>query len=165
MRYTTPKDVEQINEVARELEENSAFSWKKLAAKTNWSETTVRKYYDKDWFPGKYFKKPLKAEAVSNELNYSGLYMLSQQIVDNGKILNLIKVGQSTNIQKRLTSYQGMNPFAKCIATKRLYEEDLNKWEKCYHLLLGTKNVRYGNTEWFICSDEEYQRWLQKGFK
>lgn len=165
MRYTTPKDIELINEIARELEEKSAFSWQKLASKSKWSISTVRKYYDKDWYPGKYFTKPKKIETISKELEYAGLYMLSQQIVDNGQIINLIKVGQSSNIQKRLMSYQGMNPFAKCIATKKLYEEDLDKWEKHYHLLLGINNIRYGNTEWFICTDDEYNKWQQKGFK
>lgn len=165
MRYTTPKDIEHINEVARELGSRIDFSWKTLAAKTKWSETTVRKYYDKDWFPGKYYKKPIKVEHSNKDLEYAGLYMLAQQIVENGKIINLIKVGKSTNLRKRLDSYHGMNPFAKCIATKKVFKEDLDKCEKDFHLILGVKNTRYGNTEWFICSDEEYAKWHEMGLK
>ena len=165
MRCVTPKDQEKINRVAREMEKlRPLYSWGDLAKKVGWSATTVRRYYDDYWYPGKYYQEPIKLEPIRKELEYPGLYMLAQRIVEDDKIINLLKIGQSTNIKKRLASYRGSNPFAKLIDTRETYKEDLDEFEKQYHLLLGQKNQRYGNTEWFICSDEEFERWTKKGF-
>lgn len=166
MRCVLPQDKEKINQVAHELKEmyGYGFSFSQVARKTGWSETTVRKYFDKDWYPGKYFQMPIKTEKIPKTLEHPGLYMLSQQIVEDGHIINLIKVGQSTNLKKRLHSYQGMNPFAKCVDTMELLAEDLDEYEKAYHTMLGTKNKRYGQTEWFVCDDEQYNYWINKKF-
>jgi hypothetical protein len=162
MKYVRPKDKEKINEVARELDGLGKLTWDRLAQKTGWSATTVRKYYDKDWYPGKYFQKPMKKTAIPEGLEHPGVYLLAYQSVVDGKIVNLVKVGQSKNLKKRLSSYQGMNPFVKCIDTKFIPEEDLDAEEKFYHMVLGMKNVQYGGTEWFICSDEEYNYWINR---
>lgn len=164
MKYVDPKEKERINKFIHENIKSFGFSWQWAADRLGWSVTTVRKYYDKEWYPEKYFKNPIKTTPVAKELEYSGLYLLAQQVVVDGKILNLIKIGQSTNLRKRLMSYQGMNPFAKCIDTLVCSPEKLNESETAYHKMLGAKNQRYGNTEWFICSDEEYNKWLQYKF-
>ena len=157
----TPQEIERINKIGHELYNHSPyfFTWSKLANKTGWSTTTVRKYYDKEWYPGKYFKEKMKIEPVSNCLG-CGIYMLAQQVVENHKILNLIKVGKSKNLSSRLKDYVGMNPFAKCIDVFQCDVEDLDKLEKTYHMILGKDNRRYGNTEWFICDDKQFQYWL-----
>lgn len=162
MKYVKPQDKEKINEIARELEKAGRFTWDRLAQKSGWSTTTVRKYYDKDWYPGKFFQKPMKIKPMPSDLEHPGIYLLAYQSVVDGKIINLVKVGQSKNLKKRLASYQGMNPFVKCIDTKFVLEEDLDSEEAFYHTVLGMKNVRYGNTEWFICSDEEYAYWSNR---
>ena len=162
MRYVTPKDIEKINEVAHEMEGTWAFSFNKVANKTGWSVTTVRKYYDKDWYPGKYYQKPVKSKKYTNNLNYSGLYLLIQRIIDNyDNIINLVKVGQAHDLKQRLDSYKGSNPFATCIDVLPCHKDDLNELEKAYHMLLGTKNKRYGKTEWFICDDEQFEWWKE----
>lgn len=166
MRIVSYKDKEYINKIARKLEKQCRyFSWKDLADKTGWSTTTVKRHFDKDWYPGKYYQEPMEVKPLSKELEYPGIYMLAQRIIeDDGRVLNLIKVGQSINIKKRLNSYRTSNPFAKCIDTKEIFEEDLKEYEKEYHYLLGRDNTRYGNTEWFICDDEQYNYWITEGF-
>lgn len=160
MNYVTPKDIEKINELIVEMNRDWLHTWQWVADKSGWSISTVKKYYDKDWYPGKYYQKPIQTEKI-NYSHQSGIYLLAQQIFENGQVINLIKVGQSTNLDKRLKSYVGMNPFAKCIATKNYRSEDLNQVEELYHNFLGIKNRRYGNTEWFICDDEQYNWWLE----
>lgn len=157
-----PSEIEKINKLGHEMNKTIFFSWQKLANKTGWSVTTVRKYYDKDWYPGKYYQEPIKIRTNYNELNnQAGIYLLAQQIIENNEILNLIKIGQSKNLKKRLNSYKGMNPFVKCIDTLSCDIDDLDQIEQAGHLLLGTKNKRYGNTEWFICTEEQYNYWLK----
>ena len=63
----TEDDKEKINEVARELEKAGRFTWDRLAQKSGWSTTTVRKYYDKDWYPGKFFQKNRRGDLRSPE--------------------------------------------------------------------------------------------------
>lgn len=157
----TPQEIEKINKIGHELYNYSPyfFSWEKLARKTGWSATTVRKYYDKEWYPGKYFKDKIKAESISKDLG-CGIYMLAQRIVENDEILNLIKVGKSKNLTSRLKDYVGMNPFAKCVDTFQCDPEDVDDLEKTYHMLLGRNNHRYGNTEWFVCDESQYKFWL-----
>ena len=87
--------------------------------------------------------------------------MLAEQIVENNKIINLLKTGQATNLKKRLNSYKGSNPFARCIDTLKCDKNDLNEIERLSHEILGMKNHRYGKTEWFICSDEQYEWWMK----
>ena len=162
MRYVTPKDIEKINSLINEMQGTWSFSFNKVAKRTGWSETTVRKYYDKDWYPGKYFQTPIKTTQYSTELDHAGLYLLVERIVnENNVIINLVKVGQATNLKQRLDSYKGSNPFAKCIDTLQCHKDDLNELEHAYHQLLGMKNTRYGKTEWFICNDEQYNWWLE----
>lgn len=163
MNYVTPKDKEEINETIYNLKNTWSFSWANIAKRTGWSVTTVRNHYDENWFPGKYYKKPIPATAIFAN-RQPGVYLLAQQVVEDGKIINLIKVGKSTDLYKRLTSYKGMNPFAKCVDTLNCSEEELDKLEKDFHLLLGTKNQRYANTEWFICDDKQYNYWLENKF-
>ena len=160
VKYVNLKEKEHINEVVHEMKKYMGwmFSWTKAGLKLKRAPETVKRHYDKDWCPGKYFTKPTVSKKYSNDLEYAGLYLLAQQVINNGQIINLVKVGKSTNIKKRLLSYQGTNPFVKCISTLRVYEDDLDRMEKQYHALLGAKNSRYGNTEWFICSDEEYEK-------
>lgn len=165
MRLVNNKDKEHINKIARKLKKQCPyFSWKDLAVKTGWSTTTVRRHYDENWYPGKYFQEPIESRKISKDLEFSGLYMLAQRIIEDDKILNLIKVGKSNNIKQRLQSYKGTNPFAKCIDTREVFPEDLSEYEKEYHYLLGKDNIRYGNTEWFICNDEQFKYWTEKGF-
>jgi hypothetical protein len=162
MRCVTPKDQELINEIGHELKKRGQLTWSKLASKTGWSATTVSKYFDKNWSPGKYFQKPLKIQPIDIELAHSGLYLIAFQSIVDGKIVNLVKVGQSKNLKNRLASYQGMNPFVKCVDTKYVPQDELDAEEHFYHMLLGTKNTRYGNTEWFICDDEQYNYWTHR---
>ena len=161
VKYVTPKEIEKINETVYEMKrlKGWTFSWSQAGSKLKRAPSTVQKYYDENWYPGKYYQKPVKVEKIPKTLDYAGIYLLAQQVVDNGKIINLVKVGKSLNLRNRLASYQGMNPMAKCIDTLELYPDDVDNVEKAYHMLLGHKNVRYGNTEWFICSDDEYQKW------
>ena len=164
MKYVDFKEKERINRFIHENIDSYGFSWQWAADRLGWSVTTIRKHYDKDWYPEKYYKSAIKTTPIEKELEYSGLYLLAQQVVVDGKIINLIKVGQSKNLRKRLMSYQGMNPFAKCIDTIACVPDKLDAAEASYHKRLGVKNQRYGNTEWFICSDEEYNKWLQYKF-
>lgn len=165
MRFVTLKDQEEINRIAREMDRKKPYySWSDLARKTGWSTSTVRRYYDENWEPGKYYQEPIKTKSIKEELAYPGLYMLGQRVLKDNKIINLIKVGQSTNIKKRLASYKGTNPYAELIDTREAYKEDLKELEKEYHFLLGIKNQRYNNTEWFVCTNEEYEYWTTRGF-
>ena len=157
----TYQEIENINEAVREMQRlmGWGFSWNRAASKLKRAPATIQKYFDEDWYPGKYYQKPKKVAKIPKELEHAGIYLLAQQVVVDGKIINLVKVGKSTNLCSRLASYQGMNPLAKCIDTLELYPEDLDRNEQSYHSLLGIKNKRYGNTEWFICDDAEYNYW------
>ena len=162
MKYVGPQDVEKINKIAHHMRDKYYCSWRDIAQKTEWSITTVRKYYDKNWFPGKYYQEPIEIENINKELDYTGIYLMGQQIYEEGAIIHLIKVGKAINIRNRLSAYRTHNPFAKLIDTKKYDIKDLDKIEKTYHNLLGIKNKRYGNTEWFVCSEEEYNKWLKQ---
>ena len=161
MRYVSAQDKEKINEIAYNMKDTYLFTWANLARKTGWSPTTVRNHYDKDWYPGKYYKKPVQTIQYSNDLEYPGIYLLGERIIEDDKIINLLKIGKGQNLKKRLDNYKGSNPFAKCIDTLRCDIDDLDEIERLGHEILKTKNHRYGKTEWFICSDEQYQWWME----
>ena len=164
MNYVTPKDREEINEIVHDLKKSITFSWAIAARRTGWSATTVRKYYDENWYPGKYFQKPVPAAKIKYNCK-PGLYLLAQQIVEDNQIIKLIKIGKSKCLYQRLNSYKGMNPFAKCIDIYNCSPEELDDLEKSYHIRLSAKNRRYANTEWFICTDEEFDYWSNYKFK
>lgn len=98
----------------------------------------------------------------------SGLYMLSQIIcnpTNPEEQLYLIKVGKSTNLKQRIRSYKGANPFAKCIAYKKLPRSQIDKAEIKAHIFLGNKKgTRCNNTEWYAVSDHHYIQFLKFGF-
>ena len=164
MNYVTPKDQEEINEVIATSGHAWTFSWANIARRTGWSVSTVRKYYDPNWYPGKYYQKPISITNIHHNTK-PGIYLLAQQIVEDNQIINLIKIGKSKNIYERLNTYKGMNPFAKCIDILNCHEDELTELENLCHKYLGIKNRRYGGTEWFVCDDEEYQWWLKNKLK
>lgn len=76
----------------------------------------------------------------------------------------IIKVGKSQNLNKRIQSYNGMNPFATCIDVKLLPSKDVDMMETKYHMQLNKKYLRQGGTEWFIVPEEDYINILNLGF-
>ena len=162
MKYVTQKDKEKINEIAHKKLQNIFYTWEDIAKSTGWSVSTVKKYYDKDWTPGKYFKGHIDLEKIPKNLAQPGLYMLAQQIIINGETINLIKVGKSLNLKRRLMEYNGMNPFVQVIDTRCYDKDEIGFWETKYHMTLNINNKRYGNTEWFVCDDEQYNYWINK---
>lgn len=165
MRYVTPKDIERINEIVYQFKsQNQLFFWTDIGKMTGWSANTARKYYDKDWYPQKYYK----TETISLSQNkYScepGLYMLKNIQIINEETKYLIKVGKSINLNKRITSYVGANPFAICVSTILCPREDLSTKEKEYHMVLQTMGHRCGNTEWFSLPKDKFDYICEHGF-
>lgn len=157
----TYDELETINYAIYMRKKDYTMTWNDVADLTGRSITTVKKYYDKNWFPGKYAQKePVKDTRDFNKLEYPGVYMLTQQVIEDNKVLNLIKVGKSTNIRKRLDSYKTSNPTAKVIDTQKCHIGDIDKLEKVYHTFLSHRGKKYKNTEWFVVNDEYYEYFL-----
>lgn len=100
--------------------------------------------------------------------NKGGLYLLAQIVCLPGRPNEkyfLIKVGKSTNLQQRIKSYKGMNPFAKCIDIKELAPRFIDDTEIKYHQLLDKKYSRQLGTEWFVVPKEDYIKIVKKGFE
>ena len=99
----------------------------------------------------------------------SGLYMLAQVVCIPHKLNDryfLIKVGMSeTNLNNRIKSYKGTNPFAICIDTQIIYPQKVKQMEKNWHEKMEKKYNRMNNTEWFIVPYEDYLRFLEFGFE
>lgn len=74
----------------------------------------------------------------------------------------LVKVGKSTNLNRRISSYRGSNPFAHCIDIQET--RNLHNVEKKYHQRMKQKWEQQAGTEWFVVSEEDYKEILQKGF-
>ena len=100
--------------------------------------------------------------------NTSGLYMLAQIVCIPYKLNDryfLIKIGMSeTNLNNRIKSYKGTNPFAICIDTKSISVEDTKMQESLWHKKMEYLYERMNNTEWFIVPYEDYLRFLEFGF-
>lgn len=99
--------------------------------------------------------------------NASGLYLLAQVICitsrPNEKYF-IIKVGKSQNLAKRIQSYRGMNPFATCIDTLEIVSNRVDETEIKYHMMLSKRYERQLNTEWYIVSEEEFEKIVKNGF-
>ena len=105
------------------------------------------------------------------DFNYpetAGLYMLGQIICNPEnpeEQFFLIKVGKSTNLKQRIRSYEGANPFAKCISYIKLPKSQIDKAEVKAHVLLGNmKGTRCNGTEWYAMSEHHYIQFLKFGF-
>lgn len=99
--------------------------------------------------------------------NKGGLYLLAQIVCLPSKPSEkyyIIKVGKSTNLQQRIKSYKGMNPFAKCIDIKELAPRFIDDTEIKYHQSLDKKYNRQLGTEWFVVPKEDYIKIVKKGF-
>lgn len=97
----------------------------------------------------------------------SGVYLLAQIVSVPTRPEDkyyIIKVGKSVNLNQRINSYKGMNPFAICIDIQQTSSREVNATEIKYHQLLNKKYYRQGNTEWFIVPEEDYEKILKKGF-
>lgn len=96
-----------------------------------------------------------------------GLYMMAQIICHPTQINTryfLIKIGMSTtNLNQRINSYKGMNPFAACVDYQIIYK-DVRHYENIWHHKMDTRYERQGNSEWYIVPFEDYTNFLQYGF-
>ena len=98
----------------------------------------------------------------------SGLYMLAQVVCIPHRLnerIFLIKIGlSSTNLNKRIQSYKGMNPLAVYIDIKQIPASEVADAEKYWHNLMGKYYDRLVSSEWFAVPYEDYLRFLQNGF-
>ena len=98
----------------------------------------------------------------------SGLYMLAQVVCVPHRLNDryfLIKIGMSeTNLNQRIKSYKGTNPFAICIDTKQISKQDTKNQESFWHQKMEKKYDRMNNTDWFVVPYEDYLRFLEHGF-
>ena len=98
----------------------------------------------------------------------NGLYMLAQVVCIPHQLNDryfLIKIGMSeTNLNKRIKSYKGTNPFAICIDTKIVSTKETKHQENVWHKRMEKIYDRMGNTEWFIVPYDDYLRFLEFGF-
>ena len=158
----TLKEIERLNRIIRKIEEcNGEKSLAYIARSSGYPVETIKKYYDEKWYSNKYYQET----DIDPEMVYgAGLYLLAQQIISDGKIINLLKIGQSKTLNQRLSSYKTTNPFARCIDILECKPEELTKLEHGYHVLLEQENERFRNTEWFVCDDEHYNYWLNHKF-
>ena len=109
-------------------------------------EKIYRDFYEKDDFPC--------------------LYMLGQASFENGKEKYFVKVGRTTNIKKRLKSYQHSNPsfelFGICAVAK--VRRNLSKAEKRWHIYFNYFGLQVGKTEWAEVSKDFYDFYKSYGF-
>lgn len=112
-----------------------------------------------------------KLKYFNNNFEYpatSGLYMLAQVVCIPHRLNEryfLIKVGMSeTNLNNRIKSYAGVNPFAICIDIQRVPPNNVKHYENNWHKAMDKQYQRMGNTEWFIVPYEDYLRFLEFGF-
>jgi hypothetical protein len=96
-----------------------------------------------------------------------GVYMLAQIVsppTRPGERYYLIKVGKSQSLNKRISAYKGMNPFALCIDIEIFSSRFIDDAETRYHNLLDSKYQRQNGTEWFVVPVEDYEVFLNYGF-
>ena len=98
----------------------------------------------------------------------SGLYMLAQVVCIPHRLDEryfLIKIGMSEkNLNTRIKSYKGSNPFAICIDTQKLPAKITKDTESMWHQMMNKKYEKINNTEWFVVPYEDYLRFLEFGF-
>lgn len=98
----------------------------------------------------------------------SGLYMLAQTVCVPTRINErhfLIKIGMSeTNLNNRINSYKGVNPFAICIDTIVLPKDEVRDEERDWHNKMGKLYEPVITPEWFNVPFEDYVRFLEFGF-
>ena len=154
----TSREIEKINRSRRNFKDETPAQF---ARHMGYPYSTIKEVLDENWYPGKYYTE---TEVDYDKYLGSGLYFLIQQVIYDNEVLNLIKVGKSKDLQQRIKSYKGMNPFARCIDIFQCEPDRITALEQEYHKLLGEKNKRFENTEWFICNDEQYQYWINQTF-
>ena len=80
-------------------------------------------------------------------------------MMDKNRNYNLVKVGRSSDLNSRRSSYRSSNPFAimrsTCAGT--------NNAELTAHGLLSQVGTRVPRTEWFIVSDDIFEELYEKG--
>lgn len=76
----------------------------------------------------------------------------------------LIKVGKSTNLKNRISSYKGMNPFAALIDIKLCPKSKLDDIESFWHNKLDKIGHCQNGTEWYIVPKFYYEKFLTSGF-
>ena len=94
------------------------------------------------------------------------LYMIGQTSFENREQKYFIKVGKTTNIDKRMKTYKHSNPslelFGLCaVARVRKY---LSKSEKEWHGYFYYFGLRVGKTEWVEVSKDFYEFFKTYGF-
>ena len=73
-------------------------------------------------------------------------------MMDQKKNYNLVKVGESRQLDNRRSNYKSHNPFAIMRSTCAGTESE----ERKCHTMLYTLGQRVTGTEWFIVSDEVF---------
>ena len=112
-------------------------------------------------------KYPLIDKFPSKWTDKGGVYMLAQIVsppTRPGERYYLIKVGKSKSLDKRISSYKGMNPFALCVDVEILPPRFIDETEIYYHNLLDMKYQRENGTEWFVVPADDYETFLNYGF-
>lgn len=81
----------------------------------------------------------------------------------------LIKVGQTKDLNKRMSKYRTHNPLAKLVSTLEIpgeYDKFIEKeWEAdCHSSFEEWGYIRLGNTEWFYIPKGKKKEYREKGF-
>ena len=143
----------------------------------------VRKYQELEKFYDDYFNfdAPKKTKKVKNSLKSfddgypireipasCGLYLVGSTYIDpyTKRIFYWIKVGMSSNLEKRLRGYRSENPMVWIADILETDPNDVGRMEIECHVMLS--EIAYGvcrNTEeWFIVDEKTYLKICEEGF-
>ena len=100
------------------------------------------------------YTRPTVARATS------GLYLMEQCAMDphTKQVYYWVKVGQSKDIKKRLTTYETSNPAYFLLDIIEFDEDDINTAERDCQLQLMNKAFARGRgcKEWFLVDEETF---------
>lgn len=148
----TAEDIHRINYLYYKFKQTRpawSISMTEIANLTGWSASTVRKYIDKNWVP------PENEQQYAKEDDYGpGVYLMTQQVKHNNLIKNLVKVGKSTNLNRRKRDYKTDNPLAERTNYLCCSEDRLDEYEKEFHNILNYIGEQIDNTEWYAVPDD-----------
>ena len=97
------------------------------------------------------------------DAHFPGLYFLGKHEVWNGKDIYVVKVGEASDIGKRMKSYLSHSPFFCDVCyifnTSKYNDKTRKEFELNCHLYTGINALATsaGSNEWFFVTKEQYE--------